>query len=473
MKSQSIFSMFQGTLPQLIAVLSGTLVAVSDGMNYGWTSPVIPILLGENSHIKTTLHECEWLEHILNIGAFSGLPVTIYLVDKIGRKKSLLLASFSSLLCWIIIALANRMEYFYVARFFCGMSGDMAFVSGPMYIAEIADHKIRGFLSSLIYLMMLFGITTIYSITPYVPFVVPSILAGILLIIELIIFPFMPESPYYLLYIGKREEAKKSLEKFRPNGNVEQELDEIAAAIKRQKSEKGRPQDLILVKSNRKALIILAILNGAQHFSSISVMIMNVHLILEAAGSIYIEKSLAAIIFAVIMLSAATVSSFFMDKYGRKVLLITSSILTGLCLLALSIYFTLKNSGVDVLFVSWIPIVSVMVYACVFKLGLGMVPIVLTAELFPAKMKAMGMTLADAMYVIFSMISIYLYQWLSQSYGIHVPFYLFSASCFFTAMFTVLFIPETKGKTLEEIQFILKGEIHPKDIEDFDTKSVS
>ncbi|XP_049823769.1 facilitated trehalose transporter Tret1 isoform X1 [Aethina tumida] len=473
MESRSIFSMFQGTLPQLIAVISGSLVALSDGMNYGWTAPVIPILLDENSHIKTTLHECEWLEQIPNFGAIFGLPLTIYLVDKIGRKKSLLFASFGSLLCWILIALADRMEYLYIARFFCGMNGDMAFVSGPMYIAEVADQKIRGFLSSLIYLMMLFGIITIYSVTPYVPFVVPSIIAGVLLITELVLFPFMPESPYYLLYIGKREEAKRSLEKLRPNSNVEYELDEIEAAIKRQKGEKGRPQDLVLVKSNRKALIILAFLNGAQNFGSICVMIMNMHLILEEAGSIYIENSLAAIIFAVIMLSAATVSSFFMDKYGRRVLLTTSAILTGLCLLVLAIYFTLKNSGVEVLFVSWIPIVSVMAYACVFKLGLGMVPIVLTAELFPAKMKAMGMTLADAMYVIFSMISIYLYQWLSQSYGIHVPFYLFSASCFFTAMFTVLFIPETKGKTLEEIQFILKGEIHPKDIEDFDTKSVS
>ncbi|CAH0555371.1 unnamed protein product [Brassicogethes aeneus] len=457
MKTNPAFCIFSGTLPQVVAVLCGTLVAMSDGMNYGWTSPVIPILLSEKSPIKTTMHECEWLENILNVGAFAGLPVTIYLVDKIGRKKCLLLAAFVSLLCWILVAIANRMEYLYVTRFMGGMAGDMAFVAGPMYIGEIADQKIRGFLSSMIYLMMLCGIIIIYSVAPYVPFYVPSIIAGTLLVLELILFPFMPESPYYLIFTGKTEEAKKALLHFRPNKDVEAELQDITAAIKRQKSEKGRPQDLILIDSNRKALLIMTVLNGAQHFSSISVIIMNLHLILESAGSIYMESSLAAIIFAVIMFCAATVSSFSMDKFGRKILLSTSTILSGVCLLVIAVYFNFKDYGVDVKFISWIPIVSVMFYACAFKLGLGLVPIVLTAELFPAKMKAIGMTLADAMYVVFSLISIYFYQWLSDSYGIFVPFYLFSASCFITTIFTLLFIPETKGKTLEEIQFILKG----------------
>ncbi|KAJ8938232.1 hypothetical protein NQ314_011561 [Rhamnusium bicolor] len=443
-----------------------TLAAISDGMQYGWTAPVIPILLGPDSPVKTTKSQAEWLETLLMLGSFCGLSSTIYFVDKIGRKKSLLLSSFVTLLIWILTAVAPSIEYIFVARAFAGAAGDMAFVAAPMYIAEIADKKIRGFLSSIIYLMMLVGIIIIYSVAPYIPFYAHCILGGSLVLVELIIFPFMPESPYYLLYKNKPEAARKSLQWLRPNQNIDKELEDIKAAVERQVSERGRPQDLIMVKSNRKAILIMAILNGAQHFSSVSVILMNLHLILEAAGSIYIDSSIAAIIFSVIMFLAATTASFAIDKYGRKTLLTTSSILTGLCLLVIAIYFTLKNTGYDVESISWIPIVTVMLYACSFKLGLGMVPIVLTAELFPTKMKALGMTLADGMYVIFAILSLQIYQHLSNNFGIQYPFFIFSGSCFFAALFTILFIPETKGKTLEEIQFILKGDKgqpNPKD----------
>ncbi|XP_018579936.1 facilitated trehalose transporter Tret1 [Anoplophora glabripennis] len=462
MTVESVGALVKRTLPQIVAVLAGTLAAISDGMQYGWTAPVIPILLGPNSPVEVTPAQTEWLETLLMLGSFSGLSLTIFFVDRIGRKRSLLLSSFVTLLVWLVTALAPRVEYIFAARAFSGAAGNMAFVAAPMYVAEIADQKIRGFLSSIIYLMMLIGVLIIYSVAPFVPFYAHCVIGGALVSIELIVFPFMPESPYYLLYKNKPEEARKSLQWFRPNQNVEKELEDIKAAVQRQVTERGKPQDLIMVPSNRRAILIMAILNWAQHFSSISVLFMNMHVILEAAGSIYMANSIAAILFAVIMLVAASIASICIDKFGRRTLLILSSILTGLCLLVIAIYFTLKNMEYNVAAISWIPIVSVMLYACVFKLGLGMVPIVLTAELFPAKMKAMGMTIADGMYVTSSLLSLLIYQKLKDSYGMEYPFYIFSISCFFAALFTALFIPETKGKTLEEIQFILKGQKAPR-----------
>ncbi|CAH1283192.1 unnamed protein product [Diabrotica balteata] len=451
-------NIFKGTFPQLVAVLAGTLTAISDGMQYGWTAPVLPILQGPDSPVKVTNTQAEWLENLLMLGSFSGLWITIYLVDKIGRKKSILLASFVTIIIWIVTAVAPRVEYIFVARAFAGSAGNMAFVATPMYIAEIAEQKIRGFLSSLIYLMMLVGILLIYSVAPFIPFYAHCILGGSLALTELIIFPFMPESPYYLLYKDKPNEALQSLKRLRKKGHdIEKELESIKVAVDRQKSERGRIFDLFIVPSNRRAIFIMGLLNAAQHFSSISVLLMNIHVILDAAGSIYIQPRMAAILFSAIMVMAASVACLTIDKYGRKTLLITSSLLSGLCLLVLAIYFSLKNGGSDTSSYSWIPIVCVMLYALTFKLGLGMVPIVLTAELFPTKMKAFGMTIADGFYVIASLLSLQVYQRLTQHFGLQYPFYVFSFSCFIAAGFTYIFIPETKGKTLEEIQMILKG----------------
>ncbi|XP_017779259.1 PREDICTED: facilitated trehalose transporter Tret1-like isoform X2 [Nicrophorus vespilloides] len=457
MKEMHRFKFLKGKVPQLLAVFAATVSAISDGMSYGWASPVIPILQQEDSPVKIQESDIVWLESIYMIAGIIGLPITIYTVDKFGRKKSIILAAITNLAHWVLLSVSTNIAMVYVARALTGIAGDVAFVSAPMFIAEIADQKIRGFLASIIYIMMLVGIMVVYSVAPFVSLPVSSAVGALFLLLQLATFPFIPESPYFLLLKGKEEKAKKSLQFFRATDDVEKELQEIKSAVARQDLEKGRPQDLIMVKSNRKALIIMTVLNAAQHFSSISVILMNLHTILEDAAGI-LDAKVAAIIFSVVMIIAAMVACGFLDKAGRKVLLTGSSLFTGLSLAALATYFAVKNSGVDVTAYNWVPIAAVMLYAVSFKFGLGLVPIVLTAELFPTSVKAMGMTASDAMYVIFSCISIYLYQYLSDAYGMHVPFYIFSASCILTAAFAMFYIPETKGKTLEEIQFILKGQ---------------
>ncbi|KAL3270208.1 hypothetical protein HHI36_009264 [Cryptolaemus montrouzieri] len=426
-------------------------------MQYGWSAPIIPILEGPDTPVKITKGEEIWLENIYLLGGLCGVPVTIYLVDKLGRKYSVLAAGTLNLAAWIVTAIATQASWLLVARFMTGMAGDVAFVAAPMYIAEIADQKIRGFLATLIYTMMLVGILLIYSIGPYTSLLVSSCVGASFLIIQLVTFPFMPESPYYYLCKGKYDKAKRSLERLRVNPNVEKEIAEMKAAIERQKTERGRPQDLFLEKSNRKAVIIMVVLNGAQHLSSISVMLMNMHKILSAAGSIYIQTEYAAIIFSALMMIAAAIAGLVCDRFGRKILLITSSILTGLVLLILAIFFHLKELDFNVDSVSWIPIFCVLAYALVFKFGLGIIPIVLTAELFPAKVKAMGMSIADALYLFWALVSVYIFLYTSTEFGMFVPFYIFSFCSIGSAAFCFWVVPETRGRTLEEIQMILKG----------------
>lgn len=447
---------------QLLPVLAGTIGAISDGMHYGWSAPFMPILEKPDSPIPITQFDVNWLESVYLIGGLAGLPVTIFFVDRLGRKGSILFAAVISLISWLLIGLGNSVVYLYIARFLVGLSGDVAFVAAPMYIAEIADENVRGFLAGLIYVMMLTGILVVYSVGPFAPFYVCSIIGSVFAIIQIVTFPFMPDSPYFLLLKDKPEKAKEHLKRLRVSEDVDTELADMTAAIQRQKSEQGRPQDLVLSKSNRKALIIMVVLNGAQHFSSISVILMNLHSILKEAESQYISFQTAGILFSLFMLIASIIADFTVDKFGRKGLLITSSLLTGISLLVIAIYFTVKNAGYDVNSYSWVPIVAVLAYSGVFKFGLGMVPIVMTAELFSAKVKAMGMTLADFAYLAFALLSVQLYQQLLTIYYYDVPFYIFASSTLLTALFSWLYIPETKGKTLEEIQFILKGKPMPK-----------
>ncbi|XP_044749252.1 facilitated trehalose transporter Tret1-like [Coccinella septempunctata] len=453
---QSYIDSFKGTGPQLICMLFGTLNALSDGMHFGWSAPTIPMLLEEDSPIKITHNDVVWLEALYMIFGLVALPVTVYLADKIGRQKSVLVASTTSLIGWTLIATATRVEYLYVARSLVGAAADVAFVCSPMYVAEIAHKKIRGFLAGTIYVMEIGGVLLVYSIAPFVSIRIPPIVGACIVTTQLIVFPFLPESPYYHIYKGNEEAARKSLKFLRGTDDIEVEFKSITAAIERQKTEKGRLQDLILVKSNRRATWVMTILNAGQHMIGFTAILMNLHTILNSADVSLISSDYVAILYSGVMFIASIFSTLTVDKFGRKVLVNVSCVFSGLCLLAIAVFFHLKASGVDVAAVSWIPIVFIMLYAAFFKFGIGIVPIVMTAEIFSAKVKALGMTVADGMYVLFSTISIYAYQWLNDNYGMHFAFYMFASFSILTFLLNIVFIPETKGKTLEEIQMMLK-----------------
>ncbi|KAK5645200.1 hypothetical protein RI129_006500 [Pyrocoelia pectoralis] len=457
-----------GTALQLVAVLSCALSGVSDGMHYAWTAPIIPILQNTNSTLQITEADVLWLENIYMIGGFAGIPFTILTIDRFGRKSTILVGVVQSIISWILIAFGSSIEYLYVARFLSGVAADVGFVAVPMYVAEVADKKIRGFLGSWIYLMMLVGVIIIYSIGPFVSIPVSSAVGCAFLLVELFSFPFMPESPYYYILKNNRDAARKSLQRLRSSNELEEELDEITAVVNIQRSEQ-HCTDLVVEKNSRKALLILTVLNLAQHFSGYSVILMNFHSILNDTESA-IGSNNTAIVYSIIMFVAALLASVLVDKVGRKILLSSSSTLTGISVLILAIYFSVKSVGVNIESFNWIPIFSVMLFAVSFKVGLGIVPIVSTGELFPTNVKALGMTAADGVYMFASILSVYVYQHLKDNYGNHVPFFMFAGCCFVTTIFTIIVIPETKGRTLHEIQLILGGNLDSSQRESIELK---
>lgn len=417
---------------------------------------MIPYFLSPESHIIMSRHEAEWMETILLLGAICGLPLTAFSVDRIGRKMSILLSCSVLIVTWIVIALANQIGYIYGARFFQGIGLNMAFVAAPMYVGEISHKSIRGFLSSLIYVMSLFGVVVIYTIVPLLPFYVPSLIAIAILASEIIAFSFLPESPYFLIAKGRHEQAATSLRKFRKCFDVDKELIEMKQGIESDNKEKLKFQEVFQLRNYRRALIIMVILNGGQLFNGFEVILMNLHDILTAAGSVYIGASSAAITFSTINIIFSIAASILVDKFGRKKLLIISTFSTGICLFGVAIYFHLKQLGFETVSYSWIPVVSIMTYAAVFKFGLGTVPIVMTSEVFASKIKAFGMTFSDGVYIVSSILVLQIFFLLRDMFGMYVSFYLFALSNILTLVCVLYFVPETKGRSLEEIQEVLK-----------------
>ena len=157
--------------------------------------------------------------------------MTVYFVDRFGRKKGILLAALGNCIAWTMIACANSITTLYLARTLSGIGSDVAFVSAPMYIAEISEPKIRGFFATFVYIMMILGVVIIYSVGSFVTISTSACVGATIAFSQLITFSWMPESPYFLLLKGKKRAAKKSLSWLRKTNDVQEELDSIELVV--------------------------------------------------------------------------------------------------------------------------------------------------------------------------------------------------------------------------------------------------
>ncbi|XP_072376265.1 facilitated trehalose transporter Tret1-like isoform X1 [Diabrotica undecimpunctata] len=450
---------------QFLISVAATILSITDGMCVAWSAPMVPYFISEQSHIKMSQEQAEWIETCFLIGVVCAIPITAYVTNKLGRKKCLILASTVLMICWIAIALVTKKEYIYAARVFTGMGINLGFVSVPIYIGEIAQKEIRGFLTSLMQIMVIIGIILMYCIGPFTPFYVPPYVAAGLLMFKLLIFSFMPETPYLLSMKNKIPEARMSLQKLRGKKDVEDELNEIREAIENDmKDQKGTFKEIFVVKRYRNALIIVLIFDFTKLCSCFEVVLMNIHQMLEKAGSVYIQPASVAIIFSVLLLISSLISSLTIDKFGRKVLFGVSSVLTALCLLILGIFLNLHQKGYNVQAMNWIPAASVMVYAVVFKLGMGTVPFVILGEIFSTRIKGRGIAFCNGFHTFTAIGVLQLYFFLRRAFGIYIHFYIFSFLTIIVTILIMFFVPETKGKSLEEIQQLLRENSFKKSV---------
>lgn len=448
-----------GKIVQYVAAITANLGIVCCEMHYGWTSPSLPILISGNYSIQITSEQASWLPVTPLFGAILGSFITGLIVDYFGRKQIILFSAFPFLLSWLIIGWANSYIYLHVARFIDGVLDGMSFTAVPMYLGEIAEPKIRGMLASICPVLVVFGILLINVLGSFMTIDRAAYTASVVPVILFFTFFWMPESPYYLIMKGRVKEARKNLQILRGDQDVSAELERISNAVKEQNSkDSGKYIDLFTVKSNRKALIIAWGLRTSQHLSGAVALNFYCTTIFQESSD-FITPEYASIIFFSIQLLLSAVSSFIVDFSGRRPLLIFSIIGTGLSLVVNGTYLHLKNStDVDTSSFNFLQVLSLCGYVVVYSVGLQTIPMLMMGELFPTNVKGFALGMTDIYISVLAAIVSKFFHWTNESYGMEVPFYTFAGCCIFGLLFVIFFVPETKGKTLEDIQKELKGE---------------
>ncbi|XP_015524361.1 facilitated trehalose transporter Tret1 [Neodiprion pinetum] len=446
--------------PQYLAAITATISLAITGSHIGWTSPTLPYLKGDNSHVPITSDEASWVASFYLLGTVPGNIIAAFLVDRYGRKRSLLGSGVPLFLGWLLILVADNRHVLYASRFISGLGQGLVYVVCPMYIGEIADSDIRGALGSFMKLMVTLGELYAHAIGPFVSYEILAGLCAILPLLFVLSFAWMPESPYFFLMHERRAEAEASLMRLRvyaSRSDLDRDIEEINEAMIRDLSSRGGARQLIDAPGNRRAVIASFGLQLVLQFSGLAAIESYTQEIFAESES-GLSAGLAVIILGVFQLAAGVAAAILVDRMGRRPLLIATTTAAGIALAAsCSFYFLKLGIGADVRGTGWVLDASVMMYELAVALGLSPLSYMMLGELFPTNVKGVAVTLANVWAALLAFFVSKMYQVLSDNFGVYVSFAWFSVSCFIGIVFIAFFVPETKGKSLNQIQDQLNG----------------
>lgn len=431
-------------------------------MLLSWSSPVVLKLnnitrIDENP-MGRVLSESEisWIGSLVNLGAMIIPFLAGYISEKIGRKYALILNGVPYITSALLLAFCTEVGWYYFARILGGAALGATFTLVPVYIAEISEKHIRGVLGSIMNIFVTLGMLASFAIGPYISIMWFSVVCAAVPLLFVIMSILLPESPYYLVKKENVEEALNVMKKTRfdtnPDG-MEKDLEEMKHYVSL--GTKGSLSDIFASRVAIRAMVICGMLMIFQQLCGVNSITFYAESLFAQSGSTT-PPEISSIIFGAAQASSTFFTPFFVDSFGRKILLVISAVGMLITETALGVYFYLKEDGQDVNGIYWMPILCLTVFIAIHNLAYAGLPWVITAEIFPESVRYVGTTSITCFNWFLSFLMTLLFAPLSDAVGMSGSFFLFSACNVVAIVCVTLYVPETKGKSFQEIQDMLE-----------------
>lgn len=398
-----------------------------------------------------TNNEGALIGSMATIGALVAAIPSGYLADKIGRKITLLLLALFFLINWILLCFSFNLKMVIVARFIAGMGLGGICVVAPMYIGEMAEPSYRGTFGSFFQLFLSSGILFTCIVGYFTNWLGLALTLGVTPIVFGGSMFFITESPIYLVKKNKINKAERTLKRLRGStSNISVELKVIQNDLADAHKKSAKFTD-IFSRANLRAVVAVFGVLAFQQLSGINAIVFYTVNIFNAAGT-ELSPFLAAIIINLIQVLVSYVSILVIEKANRKFYLMFSSAGMMLCLVSVGVFFHFKTLHIDTSHIALLPLGSTIVYMACFSFGYGPVPWMLLGEMFSSEIKGIATGIAILVNWSLAFIVTLSFPIMNSSLGEHITFYIFSGVMGLGTIFVYLLVPETRGKTLAQIQ---------------------
>ncbi|KAK3014132.1 hypothetical protein RJ639_007924 [Escallonia herrerae] len=460
-----------------IVVVLSTFVAVCGSFAFGCANGFSsPAASGIMDDLGLSTAQYSIFGSMLNIGGMLGAIVSGRVADLIGRKRSMWFFETFCIMGWLAVIFGKVAWLLDLGRFSLGFGVGLQTYVSAVYVAEITPKNIRGGFTAASQVMLSCGVSLMFFVGNVLAWRTLAMIGAIPCIIQVLGVFFIPESPRWLAKNGREKELEATLQRLRgANADISQEAAEIkdSAETFQQLSgsrflelfERKYSHSLVVSHQNdyqtNTSCAVFSLLNLSESYEQVGVGIMLLVQFGGGVGIIFYASSIfetagcsvtvGTTAMALIQLPFSVLGVLLMDKTGRRPLLMITlagtclgNFLAGLAFLLQDLYQLKELTAALVL-------TGILVYIASYITGIAGIPWVIMAEIFPINIKGTGGSLATFVYWFSSWGVSYIFSFLLDWSSAGV-FFIFATICGLSILFVAKLVPETKGRTLEEIQ---------------------
>ncbi|CAH1275609.1 unnamed protein product [Diabrotica balteata] len=458
-KSTSRFSPYTR---QVFVAVGPLLLTVSSGMTFGYSAILIPQLqVAENNTISIDTEQASWIASIATLPMAVGSVIGGFCLEKLGRKATHTISCLPIFLGWLLIYLANGINMVLLGRFITGLFTGILTTATAVYIGETCEPSYRGVLLAGISFCVALGLFTSHLLGTFLSWQNTALVCSLLPLISQIIIYFSPESATWLAGKARAEEAEQAFYWYRgASDKAKNELNILLQCRNHQPKESSKTfKDKIngiLVPEFLKPLGIIAIYIITKQWSGVNaITFYSIHIMQETIGK-GVDEYLSTLIIDLLRLFMSVVACVLLKKIKRRPLAIISGVGTFLPLLILSFYIYIAKIYPPFCS-SYIPLSCLICFIIFASIGLVPLPSSMLGEVFPVRHRSKGSGISS--FIAFSMFFsvVKCVPSMFESYGPSGTFLIFGLVALLSTLFVIVFLPETKDRSLHEIEESFKN----------------
>ncbi|XP_065221955.1 facilitated trehalose transporter Tret1-like [Planococcus citri] len=444
-------------LNQLLSLMTVAFNELSLGMTNGWIAPTLNMLQNPSSELPITMEESSWIASLENFGTIPAAVLAAFALDIIGRKFLLTSISLILFLMWAVKIFTRSVLVLCLMQLLFGICVGINNATNSLYLAEISSPYIRGVFGAVCVTSYYIGIFFEFIVATYCSYTSTTIINTMVTFFALASVLWTKEPVQFLLMKGKYTQAEKNFAWLRgcniDNENIQMEFERIKQNVLAENLKKSSFKKTITSPANYKSLFIMITLYALVGFTGFYPVMS--YASMAFSSSDILTSNEFTILFGLGQALAIVPSALFIGRFNRRTIILISLSLIALSHSVTATFYYVNSNFVAIPYFPWLIFTSITFYASVYAFVYPAI-FIIRGELFPLSIKATGGCLSIVAYNMTNFFTTKVFLYISYHWGIEANFLLFCFMTLISTLFVYFFLPETKNKSLIEIQEMLE-----------------